>query len=77
MSADNVVHGVAKVSYTASGGLVGVGALDLNDVAIVVGMVLAVLTFLTNVIANWYWKRKHYELAVAKAGVPEDGERPE
>lgn len=42
------------VSYATGTGLFGLGALSLNDIAMIVGILTGVGTFLV----NWYYKRK-------------------
>lgn len=42
------------ISYVSGGGLFSVGALSLNDVAMIVGIITGVGTF----IVNWWYKAK-------------------
>lgn len=44
----------STISYFTSGGWFSYGAITLNDVAMVVGIVTGLGTF----VVNWYYKRK-------------------
>lgn len=46
------------VAYFTSGSLFGTGAMTLNDIAMVVGIVTGVGTF----VVNWWYKRKEFRL---------------
>ncbi len=63
MSVDRITHAVTTASYTASGGTVLIAGFTANEVAAIGGLLLALATFLV----NWYYRHKHYSLAVARA----------
>lgn len=46
------------VAYFTSGSLFGTGAMTLNDVAMIVGIITGVGTF----VVNWWYKRKEFKL---------------
>lgn len=48
----------SKATYAASGGFGGVGLLTWDAMTFLVGLVLGVATFITNL----YYKKKHHEL---------------
>ena len=50
---------VTQASYTTSGGATVIGVLTVNEWAAICGVILATATFAV----NWYYKRKHYQLA--------------
>ena len=60
---EQFVAGTTKAAYAASGGTILGGALSLNNIALLVGIFLGIGTFLI----NWYFRYKHYQLAVAVA----------
>lgn len=49
-----MVEPTSKASYVASGLLTALGALSINEIATVIGIILAVGTFAV----NWYYRRK-------------------
>lgn len=53
---------ITALSYSAGGGTAMFGYLKLNDIALIVGIVLAVCTF----IVNWVYREKHFQLAKAQ-----------
>lgn len=54
---DAIAAGATKVCYSVAGGLIVFG-MTLNDVAVILGMLLGVATFLV----NWFYKHKSYQL---------------
>lgn len=48
----------SAISYITSGGWFSYGALTLNDIAMIVGIVTGLGTF----VVNWYYKRKEFKL---------------
>lgn len=53
-----------KVTYAASSGLTFFGFLTAQELAALVGIALAILTFATNTYINWYWRKKAHDLAM-------------
>lgn len=73
---EKIEAATAKLSYAASGSLVGVGVWTLQDWAIAVGVLATVVT----TIGNLYFKHKHLELARAQVNLDRsyrDGESEE
>lgn len=50
-----------KISYTASGGIAVFGVFNIGEIALIVGMLLSLATF----IVNWVYREKHYRLGKA------------
>lgn len=59
------------ISYLASGATAGFGALSANEIAAIGGLALGALTFCV----NWYYRHKHYQLAVENMRPSRDQER--
>ena len=53
----------AAVSYTAAATVTMLGGLTLNEVALIVGIVCAILTLIANTAINIYFKHKHLKIA--------------
>ena len=53
---------ITIATYASSGGLV-IAGMSANDFGVLVGLLLAVATFLL----NWYFKYKHYKLMEKQA----------
>ncbi|SEL11767.1 Bacteriophage holin family HP1 [Roseateles sp. YR242] len=53
----------SKVTYSGAGAAVA-GGLSSNDLVALIGLLIALGGF----VVNWYYKRKHYELAERQAG---------
>ena len=49
-------------SYTAGAGSTVFGAINLNEIALIIGIVLSIGTFLV----NWFYKHKTYLSTVKK-----------
>jgi len=56
-----------KVTYAASSSLTFFGVLTAQELAALVGIALAILTFATNTYINWYWRKKSHDLAIDQA----------
>lgn len=58
MSYERAASLASKASYTSAGGTV-VAGFELNEWAIIVGIVATIVTLLM----NWYYKSKHLKLS--------------
>jgi len=58
-----------KVTYAASSGLTFFGVLTAQELAALIGIALAILTFATNTYINWFWRKKAHDLAVEQIRV--------
>ncbi len=62
----------SKVTYSGAGAAVA-GGLSSNDLVAIIGLLIAAAGF----VVNWYYKRKHYQLAeresAARRGFYDEG----
>lgn len=56
----------SAISYIMSGSWFSYGAITLNDIAMVVGILTGLGTF----VVNWYYKRKEFKLREREYGRP-------
>lgn len=58
----------SAAAYGTGTGMILIGGLSLSDLAIVIGIVCTIGTF----VVNWYYKRKEFQLMQAQAHLEDD-----
>jgi len=59
-----IVHGLNGATYGTSG--FGIALTFFDNHAAALMAVIAIVTFITSTVLNFYWKKKHYLLEVEK-----------
>jgi len=63
--AERLAQVATTVSYAAGGSTTVFGLLSLSEMAIIVGMVVGISTF----VVNWIYRHKHYQLEAQKVEI--------
>lgn len=61
--AERLNQAASTVTYAASGTTSVTGFLTANEIAAYGGLLVAVIALVIKTATDWYWKKKHYELA--------------
>jgi len=60
--AAHIAQAMTSTSYAASGATIAIGGFTANEIAALIGALLALATFAV----NWYYRHKTYQLEKAK-----------